>query len=612
MKKNFLSKLLASSLIISSILFGGIATNYTHNCKTIYAQETTNVSANGKIAMPERVSVNAKISSIQKNESGQIISVVAIDENGFSIKYNLTNDTLITSAVTGENRNADILNIGTSYYFICDAIFSEDDNASTNVQAIITSVPQYAHCPTLHNIDSIEVVEDNYILELDYIVNGKKATIVLDPEGHMSIFQLGDVMPLVIEKDRIQQNDRLLVWSAVTTVESRFETEGFYPYQAMVIQGAKEGVDNSLAPILPEPIEVFVDTPVEVPVDVVEETVTETVEEEIDTNFGTPLPEIPQELLDKLFGAVTYGYEPTSIHTSSIMAVESPRIVNYESVSSIVRNDKGVVEFFSSTNSKGVTTQYTVDENTLIIDGNSGKTTNLLNLQSNDKIYVYGNSNQPLLDEPINYAQGIVLNLGANANVPQLFKVIDVDSGTSGETIIYVDDPDIKSVSMSNNTLVTAYVDGDVLGRSNIAINNRVFIWENKNDSVDGKISSSKIVVAPTLDEDLEMIVEGALSLPALVKDGRAFVSLRTVAEGFGLEVNWNPTNKVTTISSESRSMTIAIGQSTYTTQPDKLGNTSEVELGASFIGDDGILYIDPLIFEVFGGYIVNMKTPSN
>lgn len=612
MKKNFLSKLLASSLIISSILFGGVSANYTHNYKTVYAQETTNVSSNGKIAMPERVSVNAKISSIQKDESGQVISVVASDENGFSIKYNLTNDTLITSAVTGENRNSDILNVGTSYYFICDAIFSEDNNSSTNVQAIITSVPQYAHCPTLHNIDSIEVVDDNYILELDYIVNGKKATIVLDPEGYMSIFQLGDVMPLVIEKDRIQQNDRLLVWSAITTVESRFETEGFHPYQAMVIQGAKEGVNNSLSPILPDPIEVPVNTPVEVPVDVVEETVTETVEEEIDINFGTPLPEIPKELLDKLFDAVTYGYEPTSIHTSSIMAVESPRIVNYESVSSIARNDKGVVEFFSSTNSKGVTTQYTVDENTLIIDGNSGKTTNLSNLKSNDKIYVYGNSNQPLLDEPINYAQGIVLNLDANANVPQLFKVIDVDSGASGETIIYVDDPDIKSVSMANNTFVTAYVDGDVLGRSNIAINNRVFIWENKNNSVDGKISSSKIVVAPTLDEDLEMIVEGALSLPALVKDGRAFVSLRTVAEGFDLEVNWNPTNKVTTISNESRSMTIAVGQSIYTTQADEFGNTYDVELGGSFVGDDGILYIDPLIFEVFGGYIVNMKTPSN
>lgn len=522
-------------------------------------------------------------------------SIDVLDESGLKYTYGINSDTLIIDAMTGEPKDYTVINNNEKYYIISDADLDEESiSTSSQAQAVIVNMPDNARCPTLHEVVNVYVSDNGAIISLDDGMGD------IDLNDNMSIFQMGNPNPLYIAPADVEVGDKALVWSS-KSYQSVDTGKHSKPYQMMIV-GSAEQYDWQLMGNINAKDLVEEDEIEEVVEEVIEEIVEEKVEEVVVPN-GVAVPDIPNELLQ-------------NIPDDSVI-LATPRELTFETVVSTSKNDTGVVEFINSTDGNGITTKYTIDENTLIIDSMTGKVLTLDNVQSGEKLYIYGNSPKPEIEPPINYAQAVLLNIPMGGEVPAMYKVVDIVFG-DGKTQIIVDDIDAKKVDLNSNMSVSSLITNDVTGRSGIAIGNRIFVWyevlyDNTEEIALSDRNVIQMVVAPSLQEDLEN--DGKVSMPAMIYNNRAYIGLRNVSERIGLDVSWNANTKTTTISSDKRTMDIQVGQTSYLSRPigeNMVGMAMPTELGESFIGIDGTLYVDPMVFEVLGGYIVSMKMPSH
>lgn len=587
MKKIFAVVAVMSTLAFNVTAFGaglvGVDVSTTTYCNINNNSDDIYETENGERALAQQMVTKV-------NYVGDVAySVEVVKADGTPHTYSINSDTLVIDAMTGEPKNiAMFVKPEQMYYFISDIDVGISAYSTTSyLQAIITNVPDGARCPTLHVVTDVSTVDNQEVIVLD---DGLGA---IDLTDNMSYFQMGEPKPLYIALDEVNIGDQALVWSSKSyqIVDNGQHSK---PYQMMIISDPSntvEPIDNSWQ---------FMSNTDSGEAEVVEEPIApEPVAPESIVTNGVPLPDIPEELMGNIAETVTMA---------------TPRALTHETVVSTIK-ENGKVAFLNSTDSSGVTTKYTIDENTLIIDSMSGKQLTLDNIGAGEKLYVYGNNPKPEIEPAINYAQAVLLNIPMGGGVPAMYKVTDI-TFDQGATRILVDDTDVKYVTLNSNMSVSSLITNDVTGRSGIAIGNRIFVWYenlyNSNEEVSTTDRNAvQMVVAPTLKEDESMSTD-KVSMPAMIYNNRAYIGLRNASERIGLDIAWNGENKTTTISSDRRALDIKVGQTDYVSRPigeNMVGMSAPTVLNESFIGLDGNLYVDPMVFEVLGGYIVNIAS---
>lgn len=93
---------------------------------------------------------------------------------------------------------------------------------------------------------------------------------------------------------------------------------------------------------------------------------------------------------------------------------------------------------------------------------------------------------------------------------------------------------------------------------------------------------------------------------------GQAWVPLRVVADGLGMQITWDAKTRTATIYNGTRGMDFSEGENLYTsycTVPGMVGMPAPKELaGSPAIGQDGRMWVPAEAFEVLVGYEVAVQ----
>ena len=93
---------------------------------------------------------------------------------------------------------------------------------------------------------------------------------------------------------------------------------------------------------------------------------------------------------------------------------------------------------------------------------------------------------------------------------------------------------------------------------------------------------------------------------------GQAWVPLRVVADGLGMQITWDAKTRTATIDNGTRGMDFSEGENLYTsycTVPGMVGMPAPKELaGSPAIGQDGRMWVPAEAFEVLVGYEVAVQ----
>lgn len=231
-----------------------------------------------------------------------------------------------------------------------------------------------------------------------------------------------------------------------------------------------------------------------------------------------------------------------------------------------------------------------LNKNSIIIDNNTGKTSE--SLAVGDRIYVYYNDSNVV---------AIVTNIKEDATPAHLHTV---------ENISYIDGN--MRIGVGNGSLyITISKDATYNSgaASDIKVGTRLFAWYDVMLlSYPGFTGTDKVsVLSDRVNADDYIIVSNGKTLDykSEVINGVTTVPLRQVAENLGFTVTWNAADKSIHLTNKTIQIYITVGTDSYATSTaveGMIGISIPYELGAApYITDLGLTYVPAEMFSMLG-----------
>lgn len=264
-----------------------------------------------------------------------------------------------------------------------------------------------------------------------------------------------------------------------------------------------------------------------------------------------------------------------------------------------------------------------LDASTILLDSGAGKPGDWGSLQAGTPIYVFHSPAMSRSLPPQTYAEAIVYNMPADAGCAMLHTVESVESTEKG--VRFLTDGGSLYISVDENAAVSNLYTGETASLDGLQAGGRVFAWYDiVLESYPGQAYTAKLVLVP--DEipagqetgEYSICLEHDMVLPekAVWENGVLMVPLRAVAETLGCTVTWDEAAQAATMTNDTRTMTVTIGEDVYVSEaaPETglIGMTAPVALGcAPFVDAEYRTWIPAKAFEVMVGFTVEIDEES-
>ncbi len=292
--------------------------------------------------------------------------------------------------------------------------------------------------------------------------------------------------------------------------------------------------------------------------------------------------------------------------------------------------------------------QLNVDEQTFVVNNETGVPASLADLKAGDKVFVYYSPAMTRSLPPQAACELILVNVGDKtpASLHEVGTVTKEEDGKyaittlAGDMIIRTDDKTaisdvktkniLKAEDLTKGTRFLAWYDMVAMSYPGQAYTEKLVVLPQTGDvselSVISKettqktaqeledLTPAKPTEKPTEGAELTVVANGkTLAGKASMKDGKAVIAVRETAEALGCKVSYAQEDgkEFVTIENETRKMTLEIGKDLYISAAVKegvVGMTAPATYGVAPYIVDGKTYAPADLFEALVGFDTAVK----
>lgn len=205
------------------------------------------------------------------------------------------------------------------------------------------------------------------------------------------------------------------------------------------------------------------------------------------------------------------------------------------------------------------------DEQTLVLDAQTGDTKILSDIGDGDMICAYVSAATTMSIPPQSYAELILVNLDASAFIPMYAEIDAVDGVSGSESVTLTTDMDINFV-VNEDTQISPYLTRQLITKDTLIPGQKVLAWYSSvQETSPAQADASKLLVFNTSYAGFvelrdskgtvcgELLLNGesiAFTAPAIpyISGDTYMVPLRKIAETLGYTVTWDNETKAATV----------------------------------------------------------------
>lgn len=250
--------------------------------------------------------------------------------------------------------------------------------------------------------------------------------------------------------------------------------------------------------------------------------------------------------------------------TVFLSALNRLSLLQRSGIASLVDNDTPRIMITAQDNEND-TLILNTDEQTLVLDAQTGDAKTLSDIGDGDMICAYVSAATTMSIPPQSYAELILINLDATALIPMYAEIDAVDGASGSENVMLTTDMDIN-FTVTDETQISPYLTRQLITKDTLIPGQKVLAWYSSvQETFPAQAEATKLLVFNTsyagfieLRDSVvntygELLLSGesiAFTAPATpyISGDTYMIPLRKIAETLGYTVTWDNETKVATV----------------------------------------------------------------